>query len=1036
MAIKIQLRRGTAANWTSTNPTLSDGEVGFESDSGKFKIGRAGLAWADLGYATDLPSQVDALIADLANTVSAHSSSHTNVHGIADTNELETKTGAQNRVDVGVSTAESYTDSELYAHNSSILNIHGIANTAALETKTGAQTKADTAESAAKAYADSAISALVDSSPNLLNTLNELAAALGDDPNFSTTVANNIATKATLVVDTAANLTSANAVPEASSFVLESNTGKFKIGNGTSHWTALPYAGTTSTEITDLTAQLENYANNMMAYHMAQTTEVHGIANVADLVVSSTLYAHTSDTTNVHGIANTADLAMLSDIDTHNLDTTNVHGIANTAALATKSDIDTHNTTTTNVHGIANTALLLTTADQTTINNSIALKADINSPTLTGTVVLPATTSIGNVSASEISYVDGVTSGIQAQLDSKAPTANATFTGTTSGITKAMVGLSNVDNTSDANKSISTATQSALDLKAPTSNPTFTGTVVLPAATSIGNVSATELGYVDGVTSSIQAQLDSKLSTASIAATYAPIESPTFTGTVSGVTKAMVGLGNVDNTSDAGKPVSTAQQAALDLKAPLANATLTGTVVLPATTSIGTVSAAEIGYVDGVTSSIQTQLDSKAPTSNPTFTGTVSGITKSMVGLANVDNTSDANKPVSTATQTALDLKANLASPTFTGTLVAPTVNATDLTTANLTVTGTQTIVNSTNLAVADSLIYLADSQYSADILDIGIYGAYGNGGTNSSNHPHTGLVRDASDGVWKLVSGATEPTDSVVDFTGVTYDTLKIGALQATSATIGNVSNTELQYLDGVTSAVQTQIDSKAPTASPTFTGTVTLPTGTVTSAMILDGTIVNGDISDSAAIAVSKLAASTISGITLGSNLNTLTINSGLTGTSYNGSSAVTIGIDTAVVATLTGTQTLTNKTISLASGGVTFSDGSVQTVAGVPSITTISGKSASYTLSALTERDTIIEVANTSATTLTIPLDSTLNFPVGTTIDIIQTSTGQVTIAGAGGVTVNATPGLKLRTQWSSATLLKRAANTWLVYGDLSA
>jgi hypothetical protein len=49
-----------------------------------------------------------------------------------------------------------------------------------------------------------------------------------------------------------------------------------------------------------------------------------------------------------------------------------------------------------------------------------------------------------------------------------------------------------------------------------------------------------------------------------------------------------------------------------------------------------------------------------APLASPTFTGTVSGITKSMVGLSNVDNTSDANKPISTATQTALNLKAPL----------------------------------------------------------------------------------------------------------------------------------------------------------------------------------------------------------------------------------------------------------------------------------------------------------------------------------------------------------------------------------------
>ena len=82
--------------------------------------------------------------------------------------------------------------------------------------------------------------------------------------------------------------------------------------------------------------------------------------------------------------------------------------------------------------------------------------------------------------------------------------------------------------------------------------------------------------------------------------------------TPTGITKSDVGLANVDNTTDAGKPVSTATQTALDLKAPLAS---------------------------------------------PTFTGTVAGITSTMVGLGNVDNTSDASKPVSTATQTALDLK-------------------------------------------------------------------------------------------------------------------------------------------------------------------------------------------------------------------------------------------------------------------------------------------------------------------------------------------------------------------------------------------
>ena len=96
--------------------------------------------------------------------------------------------------------------------------------------------------------------------------------------------------------------------------------------------------------------------------------------------------------------------------------------------------------------------------------------------------------------------------------------------------------------------------------------------------------------------------------------TKAPIESPTFTGTVAGITKSMVGLSDVDNTTDAGKPVSTAQQTALDLKAHLSGPTFTGTVTLPSTTSIGTVTSTELGYVDGVTSAIQTQINTKAST--------------------------------------------------------------------------------------------------------------------------------------------------------------------------------------------------------------------------------------------------------------------------------------------------------------------------------------------------------------------------------------------------------------------------------------
>ena len=66
-----------------------------------------------------------------------------------------------------------------------------------------------------------------------------------------------------------------------------------------------------------------------------------------------------------------------------------------------------------------------------------------------------------------------------------------------------------------------------------------------------------------------------------------------------------------------------------------------------------------------------------------------------------------------------------------------------------------------------------------------------------------------------------------------------------------------------------------------------------------------------NSATVPNALLANSTISGVSLGSNLNALTIGTGLSGTSYNGSAGVTVAIDS-TVATLSGTQTLTNKNI----------------------------------------------------------------------------------------------------------------------------
>jgi hypothetical protein len=93
------------------------------------------------------------------------------------------------------------------------------------------------------------------------------------------------------------------------------------------------------------------------------------------------------------------------------------------------------------------------------------------------------------------------------------------------------------------------------------------------------------------------------------------------------------------------------------------------------------------------------------------------------------------------------------------GVHVNSTLSITDLSlSGNLTVLGTLSTIDTTNLTVKDSLIELANGNVSADLLDIGLYGQYSSTGTR-----YTGIFRDASDGVYKVFTNSTvEPTTTV----------------------------------------------------------------------------------------------------------------------------------------------------------------------------------------------------------------------------------------------------------------------------------
>lgn len=128
-----------------------------------------------------------------------------------------------------------------------------------------------------------------------------------------------------------------------------------------------------------------------------------------------------------------------------------------------------------------------------------------------------------------------------------------------------------------------------------------------------------------------------------------------------------------------------------------------------------------------------------------------------------------------------------------------------------------------------------------------------------------------------------------------------------------------------------------------------------------------------------------------------------------SYDGSSM-------AEVATLSGIQTLTNKTLS----------NPISTIG-------TNVRTSSYTL-ALSDQSKVIEYSSSTVGTITVPTNAVAAFPIGTYIVVLQTGVGQATISPSAGVTLNYTPGNKTRTQWSMATLIKRSADSWVLAGDV--
>jgi hypothetical protein len=262
--------------------------------------------------------------------------------------------------------------------------------------------------------------------------------------------------------------------------------------------------------------------------------------------------------------------------------------------------------------------------------------------------------------------------------------------------------------------------------------------------------------------------------------------------------------------------------------------------------------------------------------------------------------------------------------------------------------------------------------------------------------------------------------------------------------AASGSGTNISINLIPKGTGQVQSNgIDMLTQTNTVTGITNKSLVSPTVSGLYLSDSSIVfegsSADVNETTLTVTNPTAARTI----------TLPDVSGTVITTGNLSSITTVGTVTAgsfPAANLTGA--------TLASGITASSLTSVGTLTSVSVTGSITGGSASITgnavyhtppesksanyLLALTDDGKVLEVS--AAATIQVPTDASVNFPVGTQIIVIQTASAGTIVNFAavtsGTTTVVGTPGTKLRTQWSSAMLFKRAANYWVVLGDLVA
>ena len=371
-------------------------------------------------------------------------------------------------------------------------------------------------------------------------------------------------------------------------------------------------------------------------------------------------------------------------------------------------------------------------------------------------------------------------------------------------------------------------------------------------------------------------------------------------------------------------------------------------------------------------------------------------------------------------------------SPTLTGAPLAPTA-ATN--TDNTQIATTEFVINqiendavSKALANAKGDIFTATADNTPAVLSVGTNGYFLRANSGATNGIDWGVPASAIDDITD-VTITSAASGQFLKYNGSAWvnDAIDLG-----TDTTGN-------YMVNVASGTGISVahtESEGSTATVSLNATIdNLSDVTITSAVANQLLSYNGSawVNTSNPTVAGNVTISgnlTVSGTTTTVNSETLTINDNLIVLNNNeaGTPSENAGVEVE-------RGTSTNVQLRWNESGDYWeftNDGTYYQRIFTDTVT--NAQTSAYTL-ALADNGKMVEMNVASGNALTVPSNANVAFPVGTTLTILQTGAGQTTLTPQSGVTINATPGLKLRAQWASATIIKRATDTWVALGDLA-